>query len=458
MADAADTADTADTANAGQSTEAAAERHASWLELFFDLIAVAGVAQLAHLLHGAPELADVGLYALLFLAFWTAWMCFTMYGNTAGDQLRMRTMRIGMFGLAVMAAAVPGVRENHAPAFAIAYVATRLLAEHAWRRRGEIVVDWPVAQLSLGVMPWVASIWCDAPLRYWLWAAGLLIDLGVTFAYSSSSMLRRVDAVRDELEERIEARSQVQKEEEKEEKERSGQSGRHDRTGPTSGLRGPGEGRGGPGGPRPLPTAARSDQSHLSERLGLFVLIVLGESVAQAVEAASEVTWDFALYGVAIGAFFLLLSLWSLLLRFGAYGVPMLSADALPARLILPLHCFTAGALAALAASLGDAVSHSDDVLPKRALWLMCGSMTLVLAIALLAGVCSGRDGRWRAVAAVTLLFPPVVALVAGRAGDWGPAGVVWLLVLGVHILLTYERRSTRSRSDVDRNDVDRND
>ncbi|MFF0138747.1 hypothetical protein ACFYRN_20180 [Streptomyces sp. NPDC005227] len=32
--------------------EAEAERHASRLELFFDLVAVAGVAQIAHLLHG----------------------------------------------------------------------------------------------------------------------------------------------------------------------------------------------------------------------------------------------------------------------------------------------------------------------------------------------------------------------------------------------------------------------
>lgn len=42
-----------DSAPAG-SAPAEGERHASWLELFFDLTAVAGVAQLAHLLHGSP--------------------------------------------------------------------------------------------------------------------------------------------------------------------------------------------------------------------------------------------------------------------------------------------------------------------------------------------------------------------------------------------------------------------
>ncbi len=87
-------------------------RHASWLELFFDLVAVAGVAQIAHLLHGVPDLSDLGLYALLFLAFWTAWICFTLYANVAYENTHVRTVLAAMFGMAVMAAAVPGVHEG----------------------------------------------------------------------------------------------------------------------------------------------------------------------------------------------------------------------------------------------------------------------------------------------------------------------------------------------------------
>ncbi|MEU7062827.1 low temperature requirement protein A [Streptomyces sp. NPDC046161] len=59
----------------GATGPAKVERHASWLELFFDLIAVAGVAQLASLLRGAPGHGEVLLYCLLYLAFWTAWGC-----------------------------------------------------------------------------------------------------------------------------------------------------------------------------------------------------------------------------------------------------------------------------------------------------------------------------------------------------------------------------------------------
>ncbi|MGW1120225.1 low temperature requirement protein A [Streptomyces tanashiensis] len=225
---------------------AESERHASWLELFFDLIAVAGVAQLAHLLHGTPGAGDLGFYCLLYLAFWTAWMCFTTYGNVAADKVHTRTVLIGMFGLAVMAAAVPGVRTDHARAFALAYVLVRVLASRVWQHRGEVVADWPIAQLSVGVVPWLVSLWAEAPTRYWLWTAGLAVDLGLTFALSRNRILARAQ---EEWEERAAV---------------------HERE----------------TGPRPA--AARFDARHLDERLGLFTLIVIGESVALTVEASSE--------------------------------------------------------------------------------------------------------------------------------------------------------------------------
>ena len=85
------------------------ERHASWAELFFDLVAVAGVAALAHVLGSEPDAAALGLYALLFLAFWLSWTTFMLYSNVAAGQTRVVRLLIGMFGLGVMAASVPGV-------------------------------------------------------------------------------------------------------------------------------------------------------------------------------------------------------------------------------------------------------------------------------------------------------------------------------------------------------------
>jgi len=55
---------------ADESEDARIERHASWAELFFDLVVVAGVAALAHALGLNLDAAAVGFCALLFLAFW----------------------------------------------------------------------------------------------------------------------------------------------------------------------------------------------------------------------------------------------------------------------------------------------------------------------------------------------------------------------------------------------------
>ncbi|MFJ9434858.1 low temperature requirement protein A [Streptomyces sp. NPDC101490] len=436
---------------------ALSERHASWLELFFDLIAVAGVAQLAHLLHGSPGRADLGLYCLLYLAFWTAWMCFTTYGNVAAEKVRTRTVLVGMFGLAVMAAAVPGVRTDHATAFALAYVIVRVLASRVWRRRGEVVADWPAAQVTAGVTPWFVSVWAEAPARYWLWAAGLAVDLALTFARSRSQVLARAQKDWEEHEgSRARYGGRARKREGRGSAGRggsrtgdAGQDGARDGSGAGAGGEGPdragggGRERGHDRASRPRPVAARFDPGHLDERLGLFTLIVLGEGIALGVEAASEAEWDRGLCTMAVGSFALLLSLWALAVR-RSCGVPLLGFGVLAPRFALPLHCVSTGALAAVAASLGGAVEHAEGRLPHGMRWLLCGGIAVFLAVGLLAGVVSGRGTRWALAAGLPMAVAPL--LLAVSATDWSPATLVWCLVLVARWPWFYERR-TRRRS-----------
>ena len=142
------------------------ERHASWAELFFDLVAVAGVAALAHVLGSELDAAALGLYALLFLALWLAWTTFMLYGNVAAGQTRVLRLMVGMFGLGAMAASVPGVAHTvlgHGGdtlalnVFAIAYIATRVYGSRSWQR-GAVLLDFPVVQYSAGLLPWLASL------------------------------------------------------------------------------------------------------------------------------------------------------------------------------------------------------------------------------------------------------------------------------------------------------------
>ncbi|WP_166463098.1 low temperature requirement protein A [Amycolatopsis acidicola] len=369
------------------------ERHASWLELFFDLVAVAGVAQLSHLLHSSPGWSGAGLYVLCFLAFWTAWMCFTVYGNVAAGTTQALPVLAAMMGLAVMAAAVPEIHGDRAKVFALAYVAVRVLSDRAWRGRGAVVVDWPVAQMGAGVVPWIASLWAGDPWRYYLWALGLVLDLVVSFTFNRDRMARAIAERQARASERRPELRSV--------------------------------------------TIARLDEAHFGERLGLFMIIVLGEGVLMVTQAMSELAaWHGAVFGTAIGSLALLAGLWALLLQRGFGGIPML-ADTAPPRTMLLLHCLVAGVLAALASGMGELVeSVPHGHVEPSARWLVCAAVAAIGVVG--AGAAAARYGwLW----GLRPLAPAVLIPALAGLLDPGAAGLVWLLVAAVAGQLLATRR-----------------
>ncbi|WP_406320643.1 low temperature requirement protein A [Streptomyces sp. NBC_01637] len=365
-----------------------AQRHASWIELFFDLVVVAGVLQLSHLLHDGPTVADLGLYVVLYLAFWIAWVCFTVYGNVEGSRAWTPGFLLGMFGLAVMVAAVPGIRTDHALAFAIAYAFLRWLSGRLWRP-GQVVVDWPLAQVGGGTLPWIVSLWVDAPVRYWLWALGLAFDLLIMLTASGSRMLR-------------DAQERVQRVVRK--------RGHSDRL--------------------PVIEAAYSDVPHMVERLGLFVIIVLGEGVVRITSAAADTVWDVSMAGVATGSFVLLVALWSMSLLHGSGGVPKPGPDDLPVRVTLTLHCVTTCTIAVLAAGLGLAIAHPHGPAPDEARWLLCAGLAVYFGVGVLAAAMA--DAPWGQTLAWALPCLLLTFALAGFAGHFGAVGLVWGLAAAV--------------------------
>jgi len=57
------------------------ERHASWLELFFDLVFVLAVAQVAKILADNTDLFGVLRYIVLFIPVWWSWVGYTYYAD-----------------------------------------------------------------------------------------------------------------------------------------------------------------------------------------------------------------------------------------------------------------------------------------------------------------------------------------------------------------------------------------
>lgn len=384
------------------------ERHASWAELFFDLVVVAGVATLAHVLAGHPDPKAIGLYAVLFLAFWLAWTTFMLYGNVAANRTHVVRLLVGMFGLGVMAASVPGVghvvleggHTSHAlNAFAIAYVATRIFGSQSWQR-GQVLLDFPVAQHSAGVLPWMISIFVhDDHVKVGLWALGVAIDLLMMMVVSGDEMLEKYE-------------ERVAHVEDKERRQPRGRQ-REERTFAITGV--------------------SVDPVHLAERLGLFVIIVLGEGVVQVVEAASEAEYGKGLFAAGLASFVLLASMFGLSVLYGHAGVPHLRGGLVSVRVGLVLHLLVTGVIACVAVSLAAVVEHGTEPLSDPLRWLLCGAVAAYFTIGLVASLI-GRGLRTRGIAvwvATGLGVPLLLGFMATEVSGTVLVLYVVLLVLG---------------------------
>lgn len=413
------------------------ERHASWLELFFDLVVVAGIGMLAHLLQEDHDSGGLTLYVVAYTAFWLVWACFTTYGNVAGEGARALPILTGMAALAVMIAAVPGIHDEHAQAFAVAYVVGRLVAARPWRRT-TVVVDLPVVQALTGVVPWIVSWWFDGQTRYTLWAVGLAIDLLLLLTLSGERLVRRAQERLDEVRER----------------RGRGPGPRRDREGRGAPRRAEpaasdGRGRGRRRDARDVEVpetvdAAVSDVPHLGERLGLFVIIVLGEGLIQAIDAASEAEWDRTLLVAGAGAFTLLVALWALTVRSGYAGVALLRPAGVPPRSAWFLHLVTTGALATLAGALGGVLGHPARALDPGELALLVGAFAVHGLVS--AGVHAAlRDARTAVLLAVPVVVAGAVAWLAG--GTISAAGLVWVLSGALLVQLALASRARAART-----------
>jgi low temperature requirement protein LtrA len=228
------------------------ERHATWLELFFDLVFVVAVAELGQNLTNDPTLHGFLVYVGLFIPVIWAWAGFTFYANRFDtDDLTYRLLiLLAMFGVATLATNTPNAIEEGGRAFAASYVFVRLVLLALYARAIRYVPEARSLSVlyfrafSVGTLIWLASIAVPPPARYWLWALAMVSELAVpSFAW------RRL-----------------------------------------------------PGAP--------VDPRHLPERFGLFTIIVLGEAVLSVVLGVADTTWQVDSGFAAAGGFVAAAALW----------------------------------------------------------------------------------------------------------------------------------------------------
>lgn len=368
-------------------------RHADWLELFFDLVFVALAAQLSHGLHGDPSLRDFAVFLGLYFPPWWLWINLMVSANLfADDRPRRRLLMLSaMLCIAVMACAVPGADTDRGSVYALGYAGTRLVLLGLW---------WPATRYPepLRVPRWRPLSYCLASGL--LWAASAAVP--APWQYVVWAVL-----IAAEMALLLSAR-----------------------------------GRG-------LP--ARLDTGHIVERVGLFVIIVLGESVIALVTSADHV-WTPRAGAVGVLGFVLLAALWWSYFDFGSTSAELMLARADDRRAYLLardvggfLHFFVTAGVLCMAAGLATAVEEADHAhLPTGAVWVLAGGLALYHAAHAGIALRYGRSPAAVAVWAVPGIGVPL--LVVWAAGHLAPWLVVFLLAAEAIAHLLYARKLQRHR------------
>jgi low temperature requirement protein LtrA len=176
---------------------------------------------------------------------------------------------------------------------------------------------------------------------------------------------------------------------------------------------------------------------HLGERLGLFVLIVLGEGLVQIIDGASEAAWDRPLAVTGAGAFVLVFELWAVAVRYGYAGVALLPDGGLSPRIAWAAHLVATLTLATVAAVLGGLVAAPGEELSDHVRWVL---VTAYAGYALLSVVVHLLRGAYPHAACVGIPLVVAAAVVAASPGI-ASEGVVWILAAGVLVAFLGHRR-----------------
>ena len=228
-------------------------RRVTWIELFFDLVFVAVVAQVGAPLgqHYAPD--GVARYAFLLFVTWWAWHGYAIYTTRfdARDGIQRATTLLQMVAVIFMAAnAEDDLASESSAGFAAAYALMRLILVAEYLRASALA---PARQLAreyaagygLAAGLWLVSALVPLPIRFGLWGLALAVDVGTAVVTSRHA------------------------------------------------------------------TSLPPHAEHLPERFGLFTLILLGESIVDAVKGIqSQAGWTPQAAMAALCGIGLLFAMW----------------------------------------------------------------------------------------------------------------------------------------------------
>ena len=302
-------------------------RHATWLELFYDLVFVVVIFQLAHNLEEDFSLYGFLGFLALFVPVWWSWIGAVFYATRFDtDDLGHRILiLLQMVGAAALAVNVPDALGNDSAGFALSYAAIRIILVLEYVRTDisksfssatPLIRRYSIGFLC-GAIVWIISAFIPPPFRFLLWGIALVIDFATLI---------------------------------------------------TAGR---------------LHSQFAPHISHLPERIGLFIILVLGESVLEVVAGVQN--REFDIYSMVILAL-------GLSIPFSLWWLYFDSVDGAPIRALrekgrigvyslwLIGHFPLVVAITSIGVGLGYITSKANGLaLSYFEQWLVCGSVALSL-------------------------------------------------------------------------------
>lgn len=308
------------------------ERHATWLELFYDLVFVVTISQLSHYLLHEISLLNFFQFLFLFIPVWWAWIGTAFFATRfySDDIVHRILLLLQMGGAGVMAVNISGAFSNTFSGFALSYAFIRLILvieyirvfRNITRIRSELVhhplIKRYIVGFSIAAIIWLISAFVPiTEARFMLWIIGLIVDFATPI---------------------------------------------------TAGK---------------LHSQFAPDVSHLPERMGLFTLIVLGESIVGIVTGMTE--QNLEIYSLTVASLGLCIS-------FSLWWLYFDSSGRLPIRILqekgniaiyyiwLYTHFPLVVAITVVGVGIRRLVSSDQhSALSSSDLWLICGSVAISL-------------------------------------------------------------------------------
>lgn len=305
-------------------------RQVTFLELFYDLVYVAVIAELSHSLSSHIGWAGLGGFAFLFVIVWWAWLNGSLYHDIHGNNdIRTRVFTfLQMITVVAMAVFAHDALGETSVGFALSCAVFQLILSWLWWRTGvydeahrPLTIPYVTAYL-LSMVLFAGSVFVAAPIRFYLWGLSLLLSLLAPFYMRLRSVSPEIKAQMD---------------------------------------------------------LSMNVSDSLVERFGLFTIIVLGEVIIGIVSGVNEhhdLTWQV---GVTAGLGMLLaIGLWWIYFDLISQHRPTRNMNIV--FIWLYLHLFLTISITAVGASVLNVVKHAGESLPEEVRWLLLAATAMTLA------------------------------------------------------------------------------